>query len=204
MKAFKPWPDRIVRQNTCMNTRACAVLVPIIYKDGEEQAVFEVRSSKLGWQPGDVCFPGGRIDDGDDSALEAALRETKEELGVDPSHIHVWGPLDYMESPVGVTVWPFAAYMDTDDFVLSRDEVDHTFTVPLSWFDEHEPEIGRVELATRPAPGFPKGLDISHQTGWKQRRTYNVKIYTYENYKIWGITAHILDNFRGIRAIIQQ
>ena len=48
MKAFKPWPDRIVRQNTCMNTRACAVLVPIIYKDGEEQAVFEVRSSKLG------------------------------------------------------------------------------------------------------------------------------------------------------------
>lgn len=74
MKAFKPWPDRIVRQNTCMNTRACAVLVPIIYKDGEEQAVFEVRSSKLGWQPGDVCFPGGRIDDGDDSALEAALR----------------------------------------------------------------------------------------------------------------------------------
>ena len=143
MKAFKPWPDRIVRQNTCMNTRACAVLVPIIYKDGEEQAVFEVRSSKLGWQPGDVCFPGGRIDDGDDSALEAALRETKEELGVDPSHIHVWGPLDYMESPVGVTVWPFAAYMDTDDFVLNRGEVDHTFTVPLSWFDEHEPEIGR-------------------------------------------------------------
>ena len=62
MKAFKPWPDRIVRQNTCMNTRACAVLVPIIYKDGEEQAVFEVRSSKLGWQPG--------------VALEDGLKET--------------------------------------------------------------------------------------------------------------------------------
>ena len=48
MNAFKPWPDRVVRQNTCMNTRACAVLVPIIYKDGQEQVVFEVRSSKLG------------------------------------------------------------------------------------------------------------------------------------------------------------
>ena len=104
MNAFKPWPDRVVRQNTCMNTRACAVLVPIIYKDGQEQVVFEVRSSKLGWQPGDVCFPGGRIDDGDDSALAAALRETNEELGVDPSHIHVWGPLDYMESPVNITI----------------------------------------------------------------------------------------------------
>ena len=204
MRVFKPWPDRIVRQNTCMNTRACAVLVPIIYKNGEEQAVFEVRSSKLGWQPGDVCFPGGRIDDGDESALAAALRETKEELGVDASHIHVWGPLDYMESPVGVTVWPFAAYMDTDEFTLSRGEVDHTFTVPLSWFDGHQPEIGRIELATRPAPDFPKGLALSSQKGWKQRRTYNVKIYTYENYKIWGITAHILDNFRGIRAIIAK
>ena len=44
MNAFKPWPDRVVRQNTCMNTRACAVLVPIIYKDGQEQVVFELLS----------------------------------------------------------------------------------------------------------------------------------------------------------------
>ena len=66
MNAFKPWPDRVVRQNTCMNTRACAVLVPIIYKDGQEQVVFEVRSSKLGWQPGDVCSGVGRMEFGDE------------------------------------------------------------------------------------------------------------------------------------------
>ena len=85
----------------------------------------------------------------------------------------------------------FAAYMDTDRFVLSQGEVDHTFTVPLAWFDEHDPEIGRIELATRPAPGFPKRSGPVIPEGWKPRRTYNVKIYTYENYKIWGITAHM-------------
>ena len=127
----------------------------------------------------------------------------EEELGVSADHIHLWGPLDYLESPVGVTVWPFAAYMDTTDFTLSAGEVDHTFTVPLKWFDDHEPEIGRIELATRPAPDFPKDLDMPMRGEWRPRRTYNIKIYTYGNYKIWGITAHILDNFRGIRAIIQ-
>ena len=45
MKPFTPWPERIVRQNHCLNTVPCAVLVPVIHKDGEEHLVFEVRSS---------------------------------------------------------------------------------------------------------------------------------------------------------------
>lgn len=72
MKPFTPWPERIVRQNTCLNTVPCAVLVPVIHKDGEEHLVFEVRSSKLDWQPGEICFPGGRIDKTDASPLAAA------------------------------------------------------------------------------------------------------------------------------------
>lgn len=204
MDRTAPWPERIVRQNSCMNTIPCAVLVPVVLVDGEEHALFEVRSSSLHWQPGDICFPGGAIEAGDASPLAAALRETREELGISASHIHVWGPLDYVESPVGVTVWPFAAYVDTMDLSLSAAEIDHIFTVPLAWFARHTPERARIELATRPAPGFPPGLSASNQVGWKQRRTYTVRIYTYKNYKIWGITAHILDNFLGIRAIIAK
>lgn len=200
MYDFTPWPKRIVRQNSCLNNVPCAVLVPVIIKDDQEQLVFEVRSSKLAWQPREICFPGGHIDPEDKDALSAALRETREELGVTADHIHLWGPLDYMESPVGVTIWPFAAYLDTNQFTLSKGEIDHIFTVPLAWFEKHQPEIARLEIATRPAEGFPKGLDVSDQKGWKRRRTYNVKIYTYENYKIWGITAHILDNFLAIRS----
>ena len=145
MKPFTPWPERIVRQNTCLNTVPCAVLVPVIHKDGEEHLVFEVRSSKLDWQPGEICFPGGRIDKTDASPLAAAAGN-EGRTGCQCRPHPPLGPLDYLESPVGVTVWPFAAYMDTTDFTLSAGEVDHTFTVPLKWFDDHEPEIGRIEL----------------------------------------------------------
>ena len=172
MDEFKPWPERIVRQNPCMNTVLCAVLVPIVRIDGEEHVVFEVRSSKLSWQPGDICFPGGVIEQRDASPLEAALRETQEELGVGLPHIRVWGPLDYVESPVGVKIYPFAAQLDTTNFVVSRGEIDHLFTVPLAWFSGCKPEVAQVELATRPGPGFPAGLPVSGQAGWKKRSTY--------------------------------
>ena len=204
MNYYAPWPERAVKQIPCLNTRPCAVLLPLIEKDGERHVVFEVRSSKLRWQPGDICFPGGGIEPGDGSALAAALRETKEELGVDSSHIHVLGPLDYVESPVGVTVYPYAAYVDTTDFTINEEEIDHIFTVPLQWFDEHEPEIATMETATRPGPDFPRDMAAARQSGWKRRTTYQVRIYRYGAYKIWGITACILDNFRGIRAIMEM
>lgn len=199
MSYYKPWPPRQVRQNHCMNTIPCAVIVPIVKIDGQEQLVFEVRNSQLRWQPGDICFPGGKIEPDDSSTLEAAVREMIEELGIEREQIHILGPLDYIESPVGVTVWPFAAYIDTTHFTISHGEIDHVFTVPVEWFRTHAPQVHQIEIATRPAPGFPEGLSISGQTQWKRRKNYNVLLYEYQAYKIWGITAHILDNFMNIR-----
>ena len=161
-----------------------------------------MRCGAASWQPGDICFPGGVIEQRDASPLEAALRETQEELGVGLPHIRVWGPLDYVESPVGVKIYPFAAQLDTTNFVGSRGEIDHLFTVPLAWFSGRKPEVAQVELATRPGPGFPAGLPVSGQAGWKKRSTYNLLFYYYKEYKIWAITAQLLDNFLGIRAII--
>jgi 8-oxo-dGTP pyrophosphatase MutT (NUDIX family) len=200
---YEPWPDRVVRQNSCLNTAQTAVLVPVVHVDGQEQLVFEVRSSKLTWQPGDICFPGGGIEEGDNSPLEAALRETREELGVAAAQIHVLGPLDYVESPVGVTVWPFAACMDTHTFTISRGEIAETFTVPLPWFAATIPEVYKIDIATKPAPGFPSDMALSRQQGWKQRRTYDVLFYRYGQRIIWGITAQIIANFLSIRRQMQ-
>ncbi|KMO86496.1 NUDIX hydrolase [Megasphaera cerevisiae DSM 20462] len=199
MTRYEAWPERVVRQNLCMNNKLCAVVVPVIYIDGAAHLVFEVRSSTLDWQPGEICFPGGAIEPSDDSAEAAALRETEEELGIHSSRMYVWGPLDYVESPVGVTVWPFAAYLDTTAFKLSKNEIDHIFTVPVGWFEDHKPTEAKIELATRPADGFPVGLELSGQTEWEKRQTYNVYIYHYNGYKIWGITAHIIRNFLDIQ-----
>jgi 8-oxo-dGTP pyrophosphatase MutT (NUDIX family) len=187
-----------------MNTAQTAVLVPVVMVDGKEHLLFEVRSSRLSWQPGDICFPGGGIEKTDASSLDAALRETWEEIGVPAAQIHVLAPLDYMESPVGVTVWPFAAFVDADSFSINTDEITETFTVPVDWFISQTPEIHQIELATRPAKGFPDDMILSKQQGWKKRRTYDVLLYRYDNRIIWGITAHIIANFLQIRGQIDN
>ena len=64
-----------------------AVLIPLVQVDGEWHILFEVRSFTMRKQPGDISFPGGRIDSTDPSPLAAALRETYEELGVDPKTV---------------------------------------------------------------------------------------------------------------------
>ena len=63
-----------------------AVLIPLIQKDDGYHILFEVRSKKLQHQPGEVCFPGGRVEERE-TTLEAAVRETKEELLIDDSQL---------------------------------------------------------------------------------------------------------------------
>ena len=84
-----------------------AVLIPLVQVNGEWHILFEVRSFKMRKQPGDISFPGGRIDATDQSPLAAALRETSEELKIDPDMIHVIGQLSpYIASPSFV-IYPF-------------------------------------------------------------------------------------------------
>ena len=71
----------------------CAVLIPLIERDGKMHILFERRSSKMKTQPGDVCFPGGRMDPGE-SPQECALRETEEEIGIPRERIRVLGQFD--------------------------------------------------------------------------------------------------------------
>ena len=68
-----------------------AVLIPLVQVNDEWHVLFEVRSLTMRKQPGDISFPGGRIDPTDASPMEAAIRETHEELGVDPTCIQVLG-----------------------------------------------------------------------------------------------------------------
>src|SRR5699024_7104932 len=62
--------------------RKAAVLLPLVEVDGETHILFEVRSNKMRRQPGDICFPGGRVEEFDETKLATAIRETSEELGV--------------------------------------------------------------------------------------------------------------------------
>lgn len=176
---------------------AAAVVVPLLHKDGELAVLFEVRSAQLAWQPGEICFPGGRIETGDADPKQAAIRETYEELNLLPGGLKLLGPLDYLVSPIGVIIYPFAGFI-TDDAAINPNngEVASVFTVPLRFFLENEPLSSRMEVATRPQPGFPEDLIAAgYPRDWNRRSAYPVLFYRYGEYVIWGLTARIMYSF---------
>lgn len=177
-----------------------AVVVPLVRQGGGPGILFEVRSTQLAWQPGEICFPGGRIEPGDPSPEAAAARETYEELGLNPGGLTICGPLDYLVSPIGVLVYPFAGYIDdVRRLVLNKDEVAEIFVVPLEFFLTTQPLAAEMEVATRPLPGFPlQLLPDSYPSSWRRRTKYPVLFYHYGDYVIWGLTARVVYNFIGV------
>ncbi len=174
-----------------------AVLIPLTEIDGELSVLFEVRSAQLTWQPGEICFPGGRIEDDDADPMAAALRETAEELGVEAADLTVLGAFDYIVNPIGVVVFPCVGYI-ADKTVIrpNAGEVAEVFAVPLHYLLQAKPVEGYMEMATRPLPGFPFSLlPGNYPHDWKKRTKYPVLFYPYKNYVIWGLTARVLHSF---------
>lgn len=195
----------VLRNRTCdieneSDYSTSAVVVPLVRHHGRLGILFEVRSAGLNWQPGDICFPGGRIELDDASPMEAAVRETCEELGLPSSAIEVLGPLSYMVSPIGVMLYPFAAYIKDYDLIRPNNgEVAEVFVVPLDYLINCEPLTAHMELATRPLPDFPlELLENSYAKDWKRRTTYPVLFYQYDGHVIWGLTARVLFGFLNI------
>jgi len=177
-----------------------AVTLPLVQRDGELSILFEVRSQRLNWQPGEICLPGGRIESGDVSPQAAAVRETSEELGISVNEIQVVGPLDYIVSPIGVTLYPFVALLQKDTSIKpNHSEVAEVFSVPLQFLLTAEPLTAQMELATRPMANFPFDLlPQGYSAEWKRRKTYQVFFYSYGPYVIWGLTAQVVRNFLNV------
>lgn len=176
-----------------------AVVIPLVEDEvkGEWHVLFEVRAFTMRKQPGDISFPGGKIDITDNSPMEAALRETYEELGVEPKTVQVLGELSpYIASPSFV-VYPFVASVDYNEIIRSfnKDEVDEVFTIPLKWLMEHEPYMHLVTIETAPPDNFPFERIMNGEK--YEFRTHSIEewFYEYGNYTVWGLTARVLKHF---------
>lgn len=173
-----------------------AVLLPLIEKGGETHILFEVRSHDLRSQPGEICFPGGRIDDEDQTEAEAAVRETMEELGIEKADISNVYALDYIVSPFGMMIYSFAGVINPMvTFSPNPPEVDHIFTVPLSFFLEKEPKVYRINFDIQPEENFPYDLIAGGENYNWHTRQVDEYFYIYEDKVIWGLTAKILSHF---------
>jgi len=175
-----------------------AVLVPLININGEVHILFEVRSMKLRTQPGDICFPGGRIDLEDKSPKHCAIRETTEELGIADKHIENIIPLDYIASDLGRMIYPFVGEITASDISPSEAEVEEVFTVPLDYLLQTEPEVYKVNFNVIPEEHFPFDLIVGGQNYNWQTRHINELFYHYNGKVIWGLTAKILQHFLSL------
>lgn len=160
--------------------RAAAVLLPVVGAP-EPSLIFTLRSDDLPSHRGQVSFPGGSIDPGDPSPAHAALRETREEIGLDPSAVAVIGELDTFPTYVsGFVVTPFVGWLGAPPELRPNPaEVAAVLTVPLA-------ELGE---AARRDPGFVHA-----------GRTFPTEAWVWDGHVIWGVTARILRGFLKLLA----
>jgi peroxisomal coenzyme A diphosphatase NUDT7 len=171
--------------------RESAVLIPLLEGKEGYEILFEKRALSLKVQPGDICLPGGRIEEGE-NPKEAAIRETKEELLLEEKQIKLLCPLDGTFGPREQIIWPHLALISDYQNTWSEDEVDHTFTVPLQYFLETEPERYEAEQATIPEEGFPYELINGGRNYGFRRKSHVFLFYRTEHGAIWGATARVI------------
>ena len=181
-----------------------AVLVPLVEGGrGECSLLYEVRAQKLRRQPGEVCFPGGRIE-GSESPEECALRETWEELGIPRERLHILGRLDFIAHRANFILYPILARVDRealDDLTLNPAEVGEVFQVPLEYLKTHPPLEYSYRLLPDTDETFPYELiGIPRDYRW-QPGGENVPVYPWKDHAIWGLTGRIT---RHLVALLQE
>jgi 8-oxo-dGTP pyrophosphatase MutT (NUDIX family) len=160
-------PERVV-------PKSAAVLVPIVKRPSGPTVLLTQRHSGLAKHAGQIAFPGGRLDEGE-TAVDAALREAKEETGLAPSFV---SPLGYLDGFLTVTqylVTPVVALVE-EGFALQAQpsEVDDIFEVPLAFL---------MDPANRQ----------TQSREWKGL-TRHFYVYPFGERYIWGATAGMIKN----------
>ena len=175
-----------------MNSAKYSILIPWVESDVGDALLLEVRS-QLVRQPGEVCFPGGRAEPGE-SVIDAAVRETCEELGIGPDAIEVISELEPLTMGDGRLVYPVSARLHIkylERLELSEDEVAEVFLLPAKWLKENPP--AHYDLASTPDEDLPEKLRAYLANYGEYRKTGRTDYLEYEGHGIWGLTARIIN-----------
>ena len=154
--------------------RAAAVLIPITDR-ADPGVILTQRPTWLRSHAGQVAFPGGKVDDSDESSIFAALREAEEELNIPPARVEVIGVADTYYSGSGYSIAPVVGIIPPDlELQPNPQEVEDWFEVPLAFL-------------------LDPANSIKKETNWngQQRSYYDMQ---WGERRIWGVTAGIIAN----------
>lgn len=172
------WTDPRVDKMTTF--APAAVLVAITDRERPGMLLLH-RPSNMRAHPGQIAFPGGRIDAGE-TPVEAALREANEELGIDPTLVRVIGESDRYRTGSGYEITPIIAVVPPDLPIYPNPaEVAQWFEVP-------------VDFALDPANQHTRSLEFEGRTHRFLEITWNDGA---QDHVIWGVTGAILHNLAG-------
>ena len=158
-----------------LSTVKLSSVLLLLFPEGERLYICLMkRPSTMRHHPGQISFPGGKVEKEDVSAEMTALREAREEVGIDPSSIEILGKLSDLYVEISkFSIQPFLAWADKKpDFILNSGEVEELILFPISDFVSEE-TISETELETFSG-------------------TLRVNYYPYKGEVIWGATAMIL------------
>lgn len=152
------------------------VLIPLFEKRGDVHVLLTLRTNTVASHKGQISFPGGGSESGDSDITETALRETVEEVGIEPTSVEVLGLMDdvvavsnHIVTPVvGVIPYPYR-------YKISTEEIAEVIEAPLDFFVDTR----NCRLETRAY----RGKEIP------------VYFYQYKEHNVWGLTAYVLRCF---------
>lgn len=152
-----------------------AVLVLLYLKNDEVNVLLNKRSETVEHHKNEISFPGGRMDKHDHSLFDTALRETKEEIGVSPDDVNMFGQLDQVETMTGYSITPYVGTIpEKYNFNINSAEVSKLLEIPLFKFND----------------GTVLRKELRYFNGnWLSKHNY-----VYEGHLIWGATANIIGN----------
>lgn len=168
-------PDAIDHIDLTKPKRKAAVLIPIIERSSETTVILTKRSHELPTHAGQISFPGGTYEEQDKDAIDTALREADEEIGLKHDQVKVLGLLDPYFTVTGFQIAPILGTITSSfEAQTNPQEVVEIFEVPLSFL-------------------MSKENHHKHSLMWQGKKRY-YHAMPYKNYYIWGATAGIIHN----------